>query len=150
MNGTRAKEKMKEGASGSMKKRILLLSGEKGLARLGDAFVNFTYSAAKTNARGQASGEKVPDRVLSRAVELSRLPVPARLDHGERGDIAEALLAYAWTKRMLSIEETIEALSVGLLQANYDSISLEREQAAKAFASLLKLAAQRVEEAESD
>lgn len=133
-----------EGARGGVG-RISLLMKEKGLARLGDAFVNLIYSSAKTKVMGAPFGEKVPDRVLSMALEISKIPVPHRLNHGERGDIVEALLAYAWTNRMLDVDEAVEVLRAGIPQECFDRRSWEREAMARAFSALIRLALQRIE-----
>jgi hypothetical protein len=109
--------------------------------------VNLAYSSAKTKARGRPCGEKVPDSVLSKALEISKIPVPLRLNQGERGDVAEAMIAYAWTKKMLTLEEAVNTLCPELARVDCDSRSLERELAAKAFASLVKLAASKIVEA---
>ena len=127
--------------------RIPLPVGEKGLARLGDAFVNLVYSTAKTKSMGAPQGEKVPDRVLSMALEISRVPVPLRLTIGDRGDIVEALLAYAWTNGLLGLDEAVEIIRAKIPMECFDSRSLEREAMAQAFGALFKLALRRIEEA---
>lgn len=111
----------------AIKKTISALMRDKGLSRLGDAFVNFAYSSAKTRVRGMPFGEKVPDRVLSMALEIAKVPVPSRLSHGERGDIAEALLAHVWMGRRLSLEEAVDILAAGMSKGEYGSRALERE-----------------------
>ena len=116
---------------------------EKGLSQLGDAFVNLAYSAAKTRVKGRPFGERVPDVVLSKAVGISGLPVPMRLTPGERGDIAEGLIALAWTKGMLTLDEAVSILCVGISNWPYESRSLEREIMAKAFSNLITAAAKK-------
>ena len=118
---------------------------DKGLARLGDAFVNLIYSAAKTKAKGRAVGERVQDRVLSHALETAKLPVPKRLTHGERGDVVEAVLAYAWMHDMLPMEEAVTILYKTISGAEYESRSLEREMSARAFSRLIRVAIERIE-----
>ena len=122
-----------------------LLAGDKGLSRLGDAFVNFAYSYAKTRAKGRPFGEKVPDSVLSKALELAKIPVPNRLHAGQRGDIVEALLAQAWLGKRLTLDEAVDVLYTGLVRGSYESRALERELSARAFADLIKLAKERLE-----
>lgn len=124
----------------AIKKTISTLMRDKGLSRLGDAFVNFAYSSAKTRVRGMPFGEKVPDRVLSMALEIAKVPTPSRLNHGERGDIAEALLAHVWMSRRLSLEEAIDILAAGMSKGEYESRALEKELSAKAFSDLIKRA----------
>jgi hypothetical protein len=122
---------------------------DKGLARLGDAFVNLAFSYAKTKVKGRPCGEKVPDRVLSRALELSKVPFPSRLDHGSRGDIVEATLARSWMRGALSLDEAVATLAVELSisDAVSESRAMEREAAARAFSRLLRLAIERLGEA---
>lgn len=123
---------------------------DKGLARLGDAFVNLIYSTAKTKAKGRAIGERVQDRVLSHALEIAKLPVQRRLSHGDRGDAVEALLAYAWMQNILPLDEAVTVLYTTISGARYESKSFEREISAKAFSKLIKLAVERIERSHED
>ena len=136
---------MDDGQKGKM--RSILRN--KDLARLGDSFVNLVYSTAKTKACGRPVGEKVPDRVLSQALEIAKLPVPMRLTHGERGDVVEAVLAYAWMHNMLPLEEAVAILYTTISGAEYESRSLEREMSARAFSKLIKVAVDRIEGADA-
>ncbi len=115
---------------------------DKGLARLGDAFVNLVFSYAKTKVKGRPSGEKVPDRVLSRALELSRIPFPRRLNHGERGDFVEAAIDFSWMRGHISLDDAVEVLvsEMSISDSVSESRGLEREAAARGFARLLLLA----------
>jgi uncharacterized protein YeaC (DUF1315 family) len=121
---------------------------DKDLARLGDSFVNLIYSTAKTKASGKPVGEKVPDKVLSQALEIAKLPVQMRLTHGERGDAVEAVLAYAWMHNLLPLEEAVTILYATISGAEYESRSLGREISAKAFSKLIKVAVDRIEGAD--
>jgi len=121
---------------------------DKDLARLGDSFVNLIYSTAKTKASGKPVGEKVPDKVLSQALEIAKLPVQMRLTHGERGDAVEAVLAYAWMHNLLPLEEAVTILYATISGAEYESRSLWREISAKAFSKLIKVAVDRIEGAD--
>ena len=123
--------------------------GDKGLARLGDAFVNLAFSYAKTKVKGKPFGEKVPDGVLSRALELAKIPIPKRLDHGGRGDMVEAIIAYSWVKGFLGLEEAAMAIAseLSVSDAISESKGLEREAAARAFSKLVLLCIARVEKA---
>jgi len=124
-------------------------TGDKGLARLGDAFVNLAFSYAKTKVKGKPFGEKVPDRVLSLALELSKMPAPTRLDHGGRGDMVEAIIAYSWVRGFLSLDEAVMAIvsELSVSDAISESRGLEREAAARAFSKLVLLCMERVEQA---
>ena len=119
----------------------------KGLARLGDAFINLAFSYAKTKEKGRPCGEKVPDRVLSKALEMAKVPFPKRLDHGGRGDIVEATLARAWMMGTLSLDEAVSTIAseLSLSDAVSESRAMEREAAARAFSRLLLLCVERLE-----
>ncbi|MBM5805316.1 MAG: hypothetical protein FJZ49_04550 [Candidatus Verstraetearchaeota archaeon] len=130
------------------KGRMRSILRDKDLARLGDSFVNLIYSTAKTKASGKPVGEKVPDRVLSQALEIAKLPVQMRLTHGERGDAVEAVLAYAWMHNLLPLEEAVTILYTTISGAEYESRSLEREISAKAFSRLIRVAVDRIEGAD--
>jgi hypothetical protein len=120
---------------------------DKGLARLGDAFINLAFSYAKTKVKGRPCGEKVPDRVLSKALELAKVPYPKRLDHGGRGDIVEATLARSWMMGSLSLDEAVSTIAseLSLSDAISESRAMEREAAARAFSRLLLLCVERLE-----
>jgi len=123
---------------------IQALSKDKGLSRLGDSFVNFIYSSAKSRSSGKPFGGKVPDKILSRSLSLSGVKVPTRLNHGERGDIVEGVLAYAWTKNLLTFEEAVCVLEASLRGVTCESRREEEEAAAKAFSALFLTAIRRV------
>jgi len=120
---------------------------DKGLARLGDAFINLAFSYAKTKVKGRPCGEKVPDRVLSKALEMAKVPFPKRLDHGGRGDIVEAALARSWMMGILSLDEAVSTIAseLSLSDAVSESRAMEREAAARGFSRLLLLCVERLE-----
>jgi hypothetical protein len=123
---------------------ILALSKDKGFSRLGDAFVNLVYSSAKSRSSGRPFGGKVPDKILSRSLSMSGVKVPSRLNHGERGDIVEGALAYAWTNDLLTLEEAVGVVESGLRGMKCESRKEEEEAAAKAFAVLFLTAMSRI------
>lgn len=122
---------------------------DKGLARLGDAFINLAFSYAKTKVKGRPCGEKVPDRVLSEALVLSKVPFPKRLDHGGRGDIVEAALARSWMMGILTLDEAVSVIAaeLSLSHAVSESRALERGASARAFSRLLLICVDRLEKA---
>ncbi|MEM4657241.1 MAG: ribonuclease III family protein [Candidatus Methanosuratincola sp.] len=127
-----------------MYETIQALSKDKGLSRLGDSFVNLIYSSAKSRSSGKPFGGKVPDKILSRSLSISGLKAPARLNHGERGDIVEGALAYAWTKDLLTLEEAVGVLEAGLRGVTCESRREEEEVTAKAFSVLFLTAMRRI------
>ena len=90
-------------------KKIL---GDKGLARLGDAYINFIYSLALTEIQGKPTGVKVSDRILADAARASGLRgmLPKRTGRNDIANAAEALLVYAWQNKLMACEESVEIL----------------------------------------
>jgi hypothetical protein len=112
---------------------------DKEAASLGDAYLNLAYSLAQSLREGKPKGLRLDNRVLAEAVKKAglRSKLPKRLSRREIGGAAEALLAYAAARGMLSTWELIEELAVG-----------DRESLAEALAKLLSEAYRRLEEAE--
>lgn len=108
---------------------------DKGLAALGDAYVNFVYSLALSQKQGSPAGAKVDNRVLAQAVDLSGLRefLPRRVDKHERGDAAEALLVFAWLSGIQELDDCTKVL-------------VTEETVSQAFATLLKDALGKLDE----
>jgi len=90
-------------------KKIL---SDKGLARLGDAYINFIYSLALTEIQGKPTGVKVSDSILANAARASGLRgmLPKRMGRNDIANAAEALLVYAWQNKLMACEEAVEIL----------------------------------------
>jgi hypothetical protein len=90
-------------------KKILV---DKGLARLGDAYINFIYSLALTEIQGKPTGIKVSDSILADAARASGLRgmLPKRTGRNAVANAAEALLVYAWQNNLMACEEAVEIL----------------------------------------
>jgi predicted HTH domain antitoxin len=86
---------------------------DRGLAVLGDAYINFAYSLALTEIEGKPRGVKVSDRILAEAARRSGLKkfLPKRTRRGDVANAVEALLIYVWTKKLISLEEAVDVLS---------------------------------------
>ena len=110
---------------------------DKQLASLGDAFVNFIYSLALTKINGRPQATKVSDRILSEAFRLAglRAYLGTRLSRKDLANAAESLLAEAYRRQLISIEE-----SVSILTQNPDGLEA-------GLSNLMKLAASRIEKA---
>lgn len=110
---------------------------DKKLASLGDALVNLIYSLALTQVSGSPQGTKVSDRILAEALKLAGLRqyMGSRVTKGDMANASEALIAEAYRKNVLTIEEGVRILS-----ANPDGPS-------GGLLELLKLAAQRISDA---
>ena len=85
----------------------------KQLASLGDAFVNFVYSLALTQANGKPQSVKVSDRILANAFKLSGLRkyLGTRVSKKDLANASESLLVDAYQKKLITIEETVKILS---------------------------------------
>lgn len=119
---------------------------DKGLSTLGDSLANFLYSLALSEFTGRPTGGRVPNAALAIAIERAGLRhlIPPRTDKHGKGDIAEALLAYAWLEGVFTIEEATE-----ILRKNFTEDVLHpfrnKEAIGKAFGELLKVIKERME-----
>ena len=79
------------------------------LASLGDSYVNFVYSLAISNRRGNPFGTKVKGSVLAEALRKVGLRefLPSRMSRHNLADAAEALIVYAWLSGWISLEESV-------------------------------------------
>ncbi|MBN1215269.1 MAG: hypothetical protein JXA99_07465 [Candidatus Lokiarchaeota archaeon] len=119
---------------------------DKGLAKIGDSIVNLTYSVAKsiflTNNQCDnkiiRTGQKVNKQILAEALKKANMKNFAknRADAHDLADTVEAILAYVWINRIITIDEIIDLLKNNL---SYNIINRvkEIEIAANAFAKLL-------------
>ncbi|ASJ03759.1 hypothetical protein A3L09_07125 [Thermococcus profundus] len=118
---------------------------DKGLATLGDSLANFVFSLALSDFTGKPAGGRVPNAALAIAMERAGLKhvIPPRTDKHGKGDIAEAIMAYAWLEGVLTIEEAVR-----ILKENFDEDVLHpyrnKEAIGKAFGELLKLIKERL------
>ncbi len=119
---------------------------DKGLSKLGDSLVNLMYSLALSEYLGQPTGERVPNASLALALELSGLKglVPPRTDKHGKGDIAEAVIAYAWLEGEISIEEGAAILRKNLSEG-VAHFTRKKEVIGEAFAELFKVIKDRLE-----
>jgi hypothetical protein len=113
---------------------------DKGLAKIGDGIVNLCYSLAKSLVFGSATGEKVRDSVLARAIRSTALyqHMGRRTDIGRAADAYEAIMAFLWLKGMMTIEDAVTTLVPLLGIDTTTSRTREGEVAARAFQALLE------------
>ena len=111
---------------------------DKQLASLGDAFVNFVYSLALTRLKGYPQGTKVSDRILAQALRQSGLRdcLGTRVTKKDLANASEAVLAKAYLKELLTVEESIRRI------CQYS------ENPDAGLSDLLKLAAEKLRGAE--
>jgi hypothetical protein len=104
------------------------------LASLGDAYVNLVYSLVLTKVKGYPQGTKVSDRILAQALKLAGLrnELGTRVAKKDLANASESLLAEAYRRDLLTIEESVRV------------ISEHPEEPAAGLSGLLKLAAKRL------
>lgn len=116
------------------------------LAKLGDALVNLMYSVARSQVRDKPDGGKVPNSVLSDALHESGLRklAPSRADRHKLGDIAEAIVAYAWTESKLDLDESVKIISASLSVEDFEERRFLLEATKDGFVNLLKTISERI------
>ena len=109
---------------------------DKKLSKLGDALLNFIYSLNLSMSQGVATGAKIPNRILAKAIESSRHKnlIPRRSDKHRKGDLVEAIFAYAWLEGRLDINESIKFIDVGM---DAGRETLDPENYARALGQLM-------------
>jgi len=82
------------------------------LASLGDTYINFTYSLALSNKKGEPTSAKVKGSTLAKALKKAGLRehMPARMSRHKLADAAEALTVYAWLQNYITLEESVKIL----------------------------------------
>jgi len=110
---------------------------DKGLAKFGDSLLNFIFSLALSEYLDRPTGERVPNSSLALALEMSGLRklAPPRSDKHARGDVAEAILAYAWLEGLITIEEAVEIIGRNLTE-DVTHFSRKKEAIGRALAVL--------------
>jgi hypothetical protein len=92
---------------------IRQILGNKQLASLGDAYVNFVCSLALTRISGEPRGVKVSDRTLAEAFRLAGLRelMGTRVARKDLANASEALLMEAYREGLITIDESVRILS---------------------------------------
>jgi hypothetical protein len=119
---------------------------DKGLAKIGDGIVNLTYSIAKSivltrnskNNKSIRTGLKVSKTVLANALKEADMKSfsRSRADAHDLADTVEALIAYIWFTKKMSMEDIINFL-VDSLNSNLTVRNEEIRNATIAFRKLL-------------
>ncbi|MHA1166282.1 MAG: ribonuclease III family protein [Candidatus Hodarchaeales archaeon] len=99
-----------------------------GNAKLGDGFVNFLFSMAKSLCQERTTGLKVADSVLSEAYRQSSLSKHVKLKGNKDilGDKVEALLLWTWLSGYMDLMEM-----TAILRDNIDPSSLKHHKTEK-------------------
>jgi len=118
----------------SVHRKLQEIIGNLKLARLGDAYVNFLFSLALTQATGTPVGVRVSDKILFDAARKSgiRSTLPGRMKRGQVANVVEALIVDSWLKKSLSLEEMTRIV--------YDRL----DNLSEAVAQLLKVILSRI------
>ena len=87
--------------------------GDHRLSKLGDALLNLIYSLSLSVHGGVPEGKKIPNSVLAKALESSshKSIVPKRSDRHRKGDLVEAIFAFAWLKGLFEIRSAAQFLA---------------------------------------
>ncbi|HDZ36641.1 MAG TPA: hypothetical protein ENH81_07030 [Thermococcus sp.] len=119
---------------------------DKGLSKFGDSLVNFVFSLALSEYLNRPTGERVPNASLTIALELSDLRhvVPPRTDKHGKGDIAEAIFAYAWLEGKITVEEAVKILKENFTE-DVTHFSRRKEAIGRAFAEVFRVIKERLE-----
>ncbi len=118
---------------------------DRGLAKFGDSLVNFVFSLALSTYLNRPTGERVPNASLAMALELAGLRgiIPPRTDKHGKGDIAEALFAYAWLEGRITVEEAVAILRENLTE-DVTHFSKKKEAVGRAFAEVYRVIKERL------
>lgn len=86
---------------------------DRDLAKLGDLYINFTYSLAKSYIIGKGSNIRVSSKILSESLKQTGLRnlLPKRTSIHDQADAVEALVVYSWFKDTISLDECVNILS---------------------------------------
>ena len=119
---------------------------DKGLAKIGDAIVNLSYSVAKSNfltknnpnKKPIRTGKKVGRTILEAALKKANLKNFAknRANAHDLADTVEALVAYVWLANNITLNEMIDLLTENLAGNLYNRQE-EIKNATNAFTELL-------------
>lgn len=120
------------------------IMNDKGLAKVGDGIVNLCYSLAKSRVLGHATGEKVRDSVLARAIRATDVykHISRRTDSGKAADAYEAIIAYLWMKGSITIQGATDAIARTL---HIDSKTSRKKEGAIASLSFQNLLEQHID-----
>lgn len=106
------------------------------LSKLGDSLLNLIYLLSLSLAKGNPTGERIPNSILAKATIYSshRNIVPRRSDGHRKGDIVEAIFAYAWLKGFLDVRDGAEFIARRL---DSPGPRIDRDQYARALSQLM-------------
>lgn len=116
------------------------------LAKLGDPLVNLIYSLAISKARGEPDGDKASNKVLSEALSAAGLRdlASSRVDRHRLGDVAEAIIVFAWLRDEIEIGEAANILAGFLEGVDFGSRKEVFRASEDGFEELLSVISERI------
>ncbi|KXB05240.1 hypothetical protein AKJ50_01460 [candidate division MSBL1 archaeon SCGC-AAA382A13] len=120
---------------------------DENLAKLGDSLVNVIYSLARSIAKGEADGAKVPNKILSDSLSEAGLRelAPTRMSMHELGDVSEAIIAFAWVQGKIEIKEAADILSDSLSNVDFENRNEVMKMSCEGFKDLLLTVSERID-----
>ncbi len=122
------------------------IARDKGLAKIGDAFVNLVYSLALSLVSHVRTGEKVSKKILAGALKYAHMKIyaPRRADAHDMADSVEAVLGYCWLKGLLTLEDATQILVDALELSQKDPELSALDHGTYAFGTLLEKVKERI------
>jgi hypothetical protein len=120
---------------------IDIAAKNKGLAKLGDEIVNLAYSLGESLFISKPTGEKVNATVLHESMKASglRYLAKSRADAHSIADSAEAVIAYAFLQKKVTIDELAQKIFDGFEKVSYPWVNtqMKRDADISALTALL-------------
>ncbi|MCJ7760456.1 hypothetical protein MUP59_04860, partial [Candidatus Bathyarchaeota archaeon] len=93
--------------------RLIEVMMDKNLAKLGDTYINFTFSLAESYRNGKGANSRVSTKILSESLKRAGLRslMPKRTTSHEQADAVEALAIYSWLVKAMTMEKCVSLLS---------------------------------------
>lgn len=123
-----------------------IIGTDKGLAKIGDGVVNLAYSVAKSifltrhskNKKIVRTGLKVNRTILFNALKNANMKdfAKSRGDAHDLADTVEAIIAYIWLSKKMTLAEIINFLENNF-EGDFHIKSQELKSATQAFTKLL-------------
>ena len=114
---------------------------DKGLAKLGDEIINMVYSLAESVFINKPTGEKVNATTLSVSMKLSGLRhlAKTRANAHSIADSAEAIIAYAFLEKKVSLDDLVKKVISGFRKQPYpwENTQMKRDADISAITELL-------------
>ncbi|MHA2502324.1 MAG: ribonuclease III family protein [Candidatus Kariarchaeaceae archaeon] len=120
----------------------------KDLAQLGDFLTNFIYTSVRIGVKGATGSIHVWDGSLRDAMEQSSLrgKLGKKARPGRVADAAEAIIAYCYLHKLVSLDEMVEFLAQRLNAEDFEVRRMEKLACGTAFGELLGLLVIRLKE----